>query len=73
MTLLSKACARCGAPFECGRDEPTCWCVELPPLRPALLDPNQDCWCPRCLRAISAETLPPVGKCDDRANDPRNK
>ncbi|MGB7543046.1 MAG: cysteine-rich CWC family protein [Burkholderiales bacterium] len=46
------ACARCGAPFECGAAAglERCWCAELPALTsPA---PEASCYCPRCLGEI---------------------
>ena len=44
-------CGRCGAVFRCGAEagDPTCWCVELPPVLPP--DPAATCLCPACLQA----------------------
>ncbi|HSA89618.1 MAG TPA: cysteine-rich CWC family protein [Burkholderiales bacterium] len=39
-------CARCGAPFHCGRNEPRCWCMSLPALEPV---PGRACLCRKCL------------------------
>ncbi|HEV3009334.1 MAG TPA: cysteine-rich CWC family protein [Burkholderiales bacterium] len=39
-------CARCGAPFHCGRDEAECWCASLPALEPV---PGRACLCRHCL------------------------
>jgi len=39
-------CARCGAPFHCGKDEDRCWCETLPPLTPV---PGRGCLCRKCL------------------------
>ncbi|HUQ76140.1 MAG TPA: cysteine-rich CWC family protein [Burkholderiales bacterium] len=40
------ACARCGAAFACGAEEPGCWCEGLPPLAPLA---GRDCLCRACL------------------------
>jgi hypothetical protein len=48
------ACARCGAPFECGLAG-ECWCATEPyqmPLTDAGAD--EDCLCPACLRKAAA-------------------
>jgi hypothetical protein len=46
-------CARCGAPFVCGRDGPeACWCAGLPPLDPARYDAGAGCLCEACLRML---------------------
>ncbi|MEQ8234006.1 MAG: cysteine-rich CWC family protein, partial [Gammaproteobacteria bacterium] len=49
--MQEKQCSRCGAAFGCGRDDTTCWCVELPLLPGSALDAGADCLCPRCLAA----------------------
>jgi hypothetical protein len=53
-TSRERACARCGAPFHCGIDDPGgCWCARLPPLPPtAYVDGG--CLCERCLREAAA-------------------
>jgi len=44
-------CARCGAPFHCGIDDPGgCWCAKLPPLPREAYSPGGGCLCERCLR-----------------------
>jgi ribosomal protein L34E len=50
-------CARCGAPFHCGIDDPDgCWCAKLPPLPRADYASTAGCLCERCLRrALSAQ------------------
>jgi len=51
------ACARCGAAFECGSAQGSCWCFEenvrLP--MPAA-DSTEDCLCPACLRATASSS-----------------
>jgi hypothetical protein len=42
------ACARCGAPFECGGVN--CWCATEPYRLPMPEDAAEDCLCPACLR-----------------------
>jgi hypothetical protein len=55
------ACARCGAPFTCGRDDPAgCWCAALPHLPARALDAAQGCLCPACLQQALARELPPA-------------
>jgi hypothetical protein len=51
-------CARCGAAFHCGIDDPGgCWCAKLPPLPPATYTAGAGCLCGRCLRdALGALT-----------------
>jgi hypothetical protein len=39
-------CARCGAPFHCGKVERQCWCASLAALTPV---PGQACLCRTCL------------------------
>ena len=41
-----ETCARCGAAFECGRNEESCWCETLPALTPV---PGRSCLCRECL------------------------
>jgi len=48
MAETTKTCARCGAAFQCGAGAATCWCRELPPVGPFS---DEDCLCPKCLRA----------------------
>jgi hypothetical protein len=44
---LSAHCARCGAAFQCGVDEPGgCWCARLPA---AAMEADTGCLCPACL------------------------
>jgi hypothetical protein len=44
-------CARCGAPFHCGIDDPGgCWCAKLPPLPREACADAAGCLCERCLR-----------------------
>jgi hypothetical protein len=51
-------CGRCGAAFVCGAGgrDGHCWCfdelVRLPMPRSA----DEDCLCPKCLRAFASET-----------------
>jgi DNA-directed RNA polymerase subunit RPC12/RpoP len=53
-------CARCGAPFHCGMNDPGgCWCAQLPPLPAERLQAMQGCLCPDCLRAATASASPP--------------
>jgi hypothetical protein len=50
---LMSTCARCGARFQCGVDEPEgCWCARLPVLPAGALDADTGCLCEACLRAI---------------------
>jgi len=45
-------CPRCGTRFGCGVSAPGCWCEALPPLaEPAS---GRGCYCPACLRTLSA-------------------
>jgi len=55
------ACARCGAPFRCGRDDPAgCWCARLPALPRDRYDAAAGCLCEACLRALlDAAATPP--------------
>lgn len=70
----NKHCAECGESFFCGREQSTCWCVDLPHLPSSALDIRADCLCPRCLRArVERHSAP--GSSDssdgkDRTNDP---
>jgi ribosomal protein S14 len=44
-------CARCGAPFHCGIDDPGgCWCAKLPPLPREAYAAEVGCLCEKCLR-----------------------
>lgn len=48
-------CARCGAPFECGRDDPGgCWCARLPALPRERYADAAGCLCEPCLRSLLA-------------------
>ena len=49
-------CARCGAPFRCGMEDPGgCWCAKLPPLPRDAYAADAGCLCEACLRkALSA-------------------
>jgi hypothetical protein len=63
-SILSAApsiCARCGAPFRCGRDDPAgCWCARLPALPRNRYDTAAGCLCEDCLqRALDAAAAPP--------------
>jgi hypothetical protein len=50
---LSAQCARCGATFQCGVDEPGgCWCARLPRLPAAAIESDGGCLCPNCLEAL---------------------
>ncbi len=42
-------CARCGAEFACGADDPAtpCWCTSYPPVEPAA--EASGCLCPACM------------------------
>ncbi|MGH6665711.1 MAG: cysteine-rich CWC family protein [Pseudolabrys sp.] len=54
-TPRRRACARCGAEFDCGRGG-TCWCAAEPyrlPLTAA--GESEDCLCPVCLRKAAAQ------------------
>jgi ribosomal protein L34E len=45
------ACARCGAPFHCGVNDPQgCWCTKLPALPRRAFDATAGCLCATCLR-----------------------
>ncbi|MGR8922031.1 MAG: cysteine-rich CWC family protein [Gammaproteobacteria bacterium] len=62
---VAKRCRDCGRSFGCGRDDPSCWCSELPPLPAAALDPNGDCLCPDCLeRAVTNAARKPAREAD---------
>jgi len=52
-------CARCGAAFQCGAGERSCWCAAYPHLMPV---PQGDraCYCPACLAEMTAH--PAVGR-----------
>ncbi|TAK88407.1 MAG: hypothetical protein EPO20_02990 [Betaproteobacteria bacterium] len=54
--LLADRCARCGAPFHCGRNDAGCWCESLPPLAPV---PGRGCLCRACLEAELKERSAP--------------
>jgi len=43
------ACARCGAPFDCGLDT-ECWCAAEPYRLKLPASAADDCLCPACLR-----------------------
>ncbi len=49
-------CARCGRPFHCGADSPSCWCdaVELTPAKRERLAALglQGCLCRECLEGL---------------------
>jgi hypothetical protein len=45
------ACARCGAPFDCGGD--ACWCAAEAYRLPMPTDPAATCLCPACLRQLA--------------------
>lgn len=51
--VATDACARCGAPFQCGMQAglAECWCAKLPPVAPP--DATAGCYCPRCLAEVS--------------------
>lgn len=52
--LQAVTCPRCGIRFGCGASAPGCWCESLPVLaEPA---PGRGCYCPACLRTLSAES-----------------
>jgi len=56
-------CARCGAPFHCGIDDPGgCWCARLPPLPRESYAAGAGCLCEKCLREELAAP-PPAGDC----------
>jgi hypothetical protein len=46
------ACARCGAPFDCGGAG--CWCMAAPYRLPMPADAAATCLCPACLRQQAA-------------------
>jgi hypothetical protein len=55
MSPATSACARCGAPFACGRDDPAgCWCVRMPSVPAERVDPAATCLCEACLRGLLA-------------------
>jgi predicted Fe-S protein YdhL (DUF1289 family) len=51
-------CARCGAQFACGADDPTtpCWCTSYPPIEPAA--EASGCLCPACVAQTVASRTP---------------
>jgi hypothetical protein len=55
----TKRCSRCGTAFGCGRQDPHCWCSELPPLPASALDGAIDCYCPACLAALAERHAEP--------------
>jgi hypothetical protein len=57
-------CARCGAPFCCGIDDPKgCWCAKLPALPQQAYDDTKSCLCEGCLRqAVNAAADPSSGQ-----------
>jgi ribosomal protein L34E len=53
---FAACCARCGAPFVCGVDEPGgCWCARLPKLPATALAADAGCLCETCLRKALAQ------------------
>ncbi|MBM3344999.1 MAG: cysteine-rich CWC family protein [Betaproteobacteria bacterium] len=52
--MLEVTCPRCGTRFGCGASAPGCWCRALPPLVEP--DPGLGCYCPACLRTLSARS-----------------
>jgi len=62
-TLLASpsTCARCGALFHCGRDDPAgCWCARLPALPRDRYGAVAGCLCEDCLRRVlDAAAAPP--------------
>ncbi len=49
----ASTCPRCGAKFQCGRDDPAgCWCATLPALDPRRYYAVAGCLCEACLRAL---------------------
>jgi len=60
-------CAQCGAPLECGFDDPAgCWCARLPPLAKPL--PGGACLCPVCLQCALAKAREAAGGATASAN-----
>jgi prepilin-type N-terminal cleavage/methylation domain-containing protein/prepilin-type processing-associated H-X9-DG protein len=51
---VQKICPECGGAFQCEGASGQCWCMKLPPLK--TVDPQKNCFCPRCLSHIAAET-----------------
>ena len=45
-------CPECGDPVRCGArlGEDTCWCTELPKVKPRVGEGEARCLCERCLR-----------------------
>jgi 1-acyl-sn-glycerol-3-phosphate acyltransferase len=54
--IRALACARCGAAFTCDLSG-ACWCVAEAARLPMPTD-GEDCLCPACLRAATAEAAP---------------
>jgi hypothetical protein len=49
----ASTCARCGAPFHCGRDDAAgCWCARLPALPRERYSEAAGCLCEACLRRM---------------------
>ncbi|MCB1747666.1 MAG: cysteine-rich CWC family protein [Gammaproteobacteria bacterium] len=67
---VTKHCSRCGARFDCGRDDAGCWCQGLPLLPASALDAAADCLCPRCLEAATAAAGAARAAPDDPPADP---
>lgn len=56
---MESACARCGAPFHCGRDDAAgCWCARLPALPPDRYDASAGCLCEACLNRMLDAAAP---------------
>jgi len=41
-------CSRCDETFECGKDEPSCWCMAMDRVKPI---EGETCLCMKCLEA----------------------
>lgn len=53
--MSEAACARCGAPFHCGKKAPQgCWCAQLPALPREAYSADAGCLCENCLRRALA-------------------
>jgi hypothetical protein len=57
-------CARCGASFACGADDPEgrCWCADEAYRLPMPTNADQDCMCPKCLRAHAIQSSADPGR-----------
>lgn len=64
---LPSRCTRCGAAFECGVNQSSCWCQALPALDPARFDAAAGCYCPVCLAELVRAQTEETAACGSNA------